>query len=236
MPDRSSSATRRPSVVAIVFDLDGTLIDSAPDIGSALNSLLAERGRAPLALMTIRTMIGDGSTELVRRAFAATGAGLSDDQLSEAVRRYVDLYAAHPVSSGCVYPGVHETLRALAAAGVRLGLCTNKPSRVVAGVLPALGLASYFGVVCGGDTLSARKPDGAPLLWVLDRLGLPSVEAPGRAAMVGDGRNDVLSARAAGVPVIAVSYGYSRVPAVELGADVVISHFSQLREALERLP
>ncbi len=236
MPDRSSPTVRRLPVAAIVFDLDGTLIDSAPDIGGALNQLLAEADRPPLTAGAIRVMIGDGSTELVRRAFAATGAALPEDRLAGTVRRYIDLYAAHPVSPGCVYPGVHETLKALGSAGIRLGLCTNKPMRVVAGVLPALNLARYFGAVCGGDTLAVRKPDPAPLVWALDRLGLPPAEVAARAVMVGDGRNDVLSARAAGMPVVAVSYGYSRVPAVELGADGVIHHFSQLREALDRLP
>ena len=236
MPDRFSPAPRRLPVVAIVFDLDGTLIDSAPDIGGALNRLLAEHDRSPLVPAAIRAMIGDGSAELVRRAFAATGTALPEDRLARTVERYIDIYAGYPVSPGCVYPGVPETLKALASAGIRLGLCTNKTARVVAKLLPVLGLAPYFGVVCGGDTLAARKPDPAPLLWALDRLGLPPAEAPGRAAMVGDGRNDVLAARAAGVPVVAVSYGYSRVPAAELGADVVINHFSQLREALDRLP
>jgi phosphoglycolate phosphatase len=236
MPDRSSPTARRPAVVAIIFDLDGTLIDSAPDIGGALNRLLAEHGRLPIATAALRAMIGDGSAELVRRAFAATGEPLPDQHLAPVVGRYIDIYAGYPVSPGCVYPGVIETLKALAASGIRLGLCTNKPARVVAGLLPALKLASYFGVVCGGDTLSARKPDPAPLLWALDRLGLPAAEAPARAVMVGDGRNDVLAARAAGVPVVAVSYGYSRVPAAELGADLVINQFSQLREALDRLP
>jgi phosphoglycolate phosphatase len=235
MPDRPQPDLRRLPVVAIIFDLDGTLIDSAPDIAGALNLLLAEQGRAPLATSAIRAMIGDGSAELVRRAFVATGAALPEDRLGKIVERYIDIYARHPVTPGCVYPGVRETLKALAAAGIRMGLCTNKPARVVTGLLPALNLAHCFGVVCGGDTLTTRKPDPAPLLWALDRLGLPAIEAPARAVMVGDGRNDVLAARAAGVPVVAVSYGYSRVPAAELGADLVINHFSQLPAALKRL-
>ncbi len=214
----------RTGIAAIVFDLDGTLIDSAPDIGAALNVLMAEHGHAPFAPAEIRAMIGDGSTELVRRAFADKGDPLPAERLAETVERYIDIYAAHPASTDCLYPGVLETLDALAAAGVALGLCTNKPQRVLDGLLPALDLFRRFEAVCGGDTLAVRKPDPAPLLWVLKRMGQPIAGS----LMVGDGQNDVLSARAAGMPVVLVTYGYARRPARELGADLVIDHFADL--------
>ncbi len=231
MSDLSPSLSVRQRFPAILFDLDGTLIDSAPDIGAAANLLLTQHGRTPLSPADIRAMIGDGSTELVRRAFAATGEALTDEQLRPMVERYIDIYADHPASADCLYPGVRQTLEALTAAGFALGLCTNKPQRVVAGLLPALNLADTFGAVCGGDTLATRKPDPAPLLWALDRLGHPAHAA----VMVGDGRNDVLAAGAAGIPSIGVSYGYGRHPVSESGADLVIDTFDQLPEALTRL-
>ena len=228
----STPASGRRSVTAVVFDLDGTLIDSVADIGAALDLLLVEFGRRPLRFGEARAMIGDGAAVLVRRAFAATGSALAGDAESAVVARFLDLYAGCPVSPTCLYPGVVETLETLRAAGLRLGLCTNKPQRIAASILAALGLARFFGdAVLGAEVLPVRKPDAAPLLWVLERLGCQ----PAEAVMVGDGLNDVLSARAAGLPVVAVSYGYSRGSAAGLGADLVIEAFADLPAALERL-
>ncbi len=213
-----------PAPQALIFDLDGTLIDSVPDMSVAINRLLTALGRRTLEAEELRTMIGDGATELVRRAFAATGAALAATDERATVDRYIDLYAEHPAARSAFYPGVPETLEALAAAGRRLALCTNKPERVMRPLLESLGLARRFEVILGAGVLAARKPDSAPVRWVLDRLAVPAASA----LMVGDSRNDVLSAHAAGVKVVAVSYGYTKVPARELGADAVIDRFEEL--------
>ena len=209
---------------ALIFDLDGTLIDSVPDMTVAINRLLGTLERRPLAPDEVREMVGDGATELVRRAFRATGSDLAAGHEAATVSRYIDFYAEHPASRSAFYPGVPETLETLAAAGRRLALCTNKPERVMRPLLDILGLASRFEVILGAGVLPARKPDPAPVRWVLNRLDVP----PAEALMVGDSRNDVLSAQAAGVRVVAVSYGYTKIPAAELGADAVIDRFEEL--------
>lgn len=216
---------------ALLFDFDGTLIDSAPEIGAGLNGLLTERGRPPVTDDQVRRFIGDGAAKLVERGFAATGAPLPPGALADAVKRYLEIYAAVPAEPDSVYPGVIETLTILRTAGHRLALCTNKPEAISRALLPDLGLGGLFEVVVGGDTLPQRKPDPAPLLHALAQLGLPA----SGACMVGDNANDVNAARAAGMPVVAVSYGYPRMPPVALGADALIDRFAQLPQALGQL-
>jgi phosphoglycolate phosphatase len=213
----------------VAFDLDGTLIDSAPDIARALGRTLASFGRAGLTVPQVRAMVGDGSAMLLRQAFRATGPDLADDMVAEALARYLDIYFEEPVDPACLFPGVRETLSALHDAGVRLGMCTNKPERITRKFLRELGLTALFPAVAGGDTLPVRKPDGRHLAWVLERLG------EGPAAMVGDNANDVKAARAVGIPVVAVSFGYPRMPVADLGADIVIDRFADLPAALGRL-
>jgi len=215
----------------VAFDLDGTLIDSAPEIAGAVNALLAERGRPTLALDAVTAMVGDGSAALVARAFAAAGGALDADGHRLALARFLEIYEAWPADPAQVYPGVRETLAALAGAGLRLGLCTNKPERVTRAVLEAVGLARFFAAVAGGDTLPVRKPDPRHLAHVLDGLGV----APSRAAMVGDNAHDMSAARALGVPGIAVSYGYPRMPLADLGADALVDRFDEVPAALARL-
>lgn len=216
---------------ALIFDFDGTLIDSAPDIALALNRLLDGQGRPELPLGAVKAMIGDGAARLVDQAFAATGPALAADALPSMTERYLALYGALPADPACLYPGVAETLATLKDAGHRLGLCTNKPAGISRGLLAELGLAALFDAVAGGDTVTRRKPHPAPLCWTMDRLGV----GPDGAVMVGDNANDVAAARGAGVPVIAVSYGYPRMAVADLGADAIIDRFADLPAALARL-
>ena len=220
---------------AIVFDLDGTLIDSAPDLQAAINRMLAQLGRSPLSVDAVTGMIGDGVPKLIERALTATG-GIPDDGTADAlagwVARFGDDY------EGCGFPltrpfaGVIEVLAELHAAGFPLAICTNKPQVATVEILKRLGLARFFNAVLGGDALNGvRKPDPRPLLAAIEALGV----APGEAVMVGDHLNDLACARGAGTPAILCAYGYSRVPVDEMGADAVIERFTDLPAAISAI-
>ena len=216
---------------AIVFDLDGTLVDSAGDIRRALNRLLAEEGRRPISLAETRSVIGDGVPKVVERGFAKTGPRPDAAALGGLVERFRGLYAAEATRTTRPYPGVIETLARLEAEGHRLALCTNKFVGLAQQILDALGLAGFFRVVIGADSTPARKPDPLPLTTALARLGA----SPERAVMVGDSAVDVTTARRAGLPVVAVTYGYPRMAPERLGADRLIETFPGLPAALASL-
>jgi phosphoglycolate phosphatase len=211
---------------AILFDLDGTLVDSVPDLAAAVNGLLAELGRPALGLAQVTGMVGDGTTALVERALAASGA--ADTPLPAALDRFLALYEADPTRLTRPYAGVPAVLDQLAAAGWRLGVCTNKPERATRAVLAGLDLERFFTAVLGGDSGPTRKPDPGPLRAALGRLG----SAPARAAMIGDHRNDVIAAHAAGMRVVFARYGYGAATLEGLTADAVIDHFAELPQAL----
>ena len=207
---------------AVIFDLDGTLIDSAPDVAAALNRLLAREGRPQVTLTQVQSFVGEGPGALIERAFAATGAPATAAALPELIAAYVAFYRAAPADHTVVFDGVRAVLAELAGR-TPLGLCTNKPDVMVRPVLEALGLAEHFAALVGGD-YPRRKPDGEHLRETLRRMGVE-----GRpAVMVGDSPTDVAAARDAGLPVLVVDFGYSRVPVSELGADRVLSRFTDL--------
>jgi phosphoglycolate phosphatase len=214
---------------ALVFDLDGTLVDSLPDLTATLAVTLGEVGAPALSRETVRGMIGDGTTALVARALAASN--LPATLLNERLARFLTLYEAAPASLSRPYPGVLATLRALQAAGRRLAVCTNKPQRATLAVLRGLGLDGFFAAIVGGDVLAVKKPDPAHLLAALDGIGA----TPGDAIMIGDNEHDVAMAKAAGVPVILVRYGYHRVPLATLAADIQIDAFDALPQAIAQL-
>ncbi|MCP8940913.1 phosphoglycolate phosphatase [Alsobacter sp. SYSU M60028] len=220
-------AERRPrtpgiAVRAVVFDLDGTLVDSARDLLEAANATLGERGLRKLSLDEARGMIGDGVARLVERALAATGGDAAD--LPRAVERFMAIYTRDAVRFTRPYPGVTETLRELAGRGLRLAVVTNKPRAVTLHILESLGLAPLFEAVVGGDSAPRRKPHPDPLLAALAAMGV----APGDALMVGDNFHDVEAAHAAGLAAVVVTYGYSHRPHGELGADALIDAMLEL--------
>lgn len=218
---------------AIVMDLDGTLIDSAPDLHAAANALLIENGCEPLSLAAVTGMIGDGMGKLVERAFKAAGRPIDASERPTLLRRFREHYEG----PGCAhltrpYPEVAETLAALRQAGLRIGVCTNKAETAAVAVLDRLDLSRFLDAVVGGDEVPAQKPDPGHVLAVLARLDVPAA----RAVMVGDGPNDIAAGAAAGLPVVAVSWGYTLgVPPRELGADLIINRFGDLPAALDRL-
>lgn len=216
-------------IKAVLIDLDGTLVDSARDLQSALNAVLREEGLRELGIEEVTSMIGDGAAKLVERAWRAAGGDMG--RLPAAQGRFLARYERNAANATRPYPGVAATLAALRRAGLRLACVTNKPAGPTHEILRALGLAPYFGAVVGGDTLPVRKPDPGPLLRALALLG----SAPHEAVMVGDNVHDVAAARAAGLRSVAVTYGYSHGPPAELGADALVDAFADIPDALRRL-
>jgi len=216
---------------ALIFDLDGTLIDSAPDVCAAVNRVLAADGRRTLSLAEAKDLIGQGGRVLVERALALTGRPGTADEIERALEGFLTTYAGRPAEHTTVHPGVREALESLAADGARLGVCTNKPARTTAAVLAALELDRHFDVVSCGDQVPHRKPDGRHVLAVIAALGTTRQTT----VMIGDSENDIGAARDAGVRSVAVTFGYSHVPPAELGADALIDRFDELPAALGRI-
>lgn len=208
---------------AILFDLDGTLVDSVGDLHAIAVKLLSEHGLPPLPIDTVTGFVGAGIPPLVERVFAASGCPLSGHMLQGAIERYKVLYAAAPAEHTRCYPGVGNALAQLRAKGARLGVCTNKAEAISRSVLEAVGLASHFDVVVGGDTLAVRKPDPEVLRHAARLLGM-TIE---RAIFVGDSEIDAAAASAASVPLLLFTRGY-RKAAVE--ALVHASAFDDFRE------
>jgi phosphoglycolate phosphatase len=212
----------------IAFDLDGTLADTAPDIAAALNRMLDALGRDTLPQDAIRDMVGGGARSLVERALALTG-GARAELVDRGLPLYLDFYAADVCVGTRPYPGVAQALDALAADGAALALCTNKVERLTHALVAALGWQKRFASVVGGDTLPTRKPDPAMLHRAIALAG------GGPALFVGDSITDADTARAAGVPFVAVSFGFSDRPVEALGADLVIDAFAELPGAVRQL-
>lgn len=216
---------------AVVFDLDGTLVETAPDLCAALNHALARAGRPALALADVRPMIGDGARMMLQRGLAASGGEPDAAELDRWFTVLLEYYWEHVADQSHPFPGVIELCETMRSVGLKLGVCTNKPFGLSKHLLEKLGIDHLFDAVLGGDSLSVRKPDAGHLLGTLEAMGA----APGRAVMIGDSQNDVMAARNARVPVVLVSFGYTVVPARELGADAVIDHFHDLPAALAGL-
>ena len=209
---------------AIVWDLDGTLVDSAPDLASALNRVLYIRGFTGHSLATVRSMIGNGVPKLVERGFSAVGMRLEPAQLEVLVSLFVKEYKACATENTRPYPHVVETLERFRAMNFPMGVCTNKPEVFARQILEELGLSTYFKSVVGGDTTNKRKPDPLPLLTCLQGLAA----TPNTGLMIGDSVHDVHAAQAAGVCVGVVPWGYRSVPVEDLGADYIIHDLTVL--------
>jgi phosphoglycolate phosphatase len=208
----------------VIFDLDGTLIDSAPDIHRAINRMLAQLGGAPLLLPEVRHMMGDGSPALVQRALAACHLQGIDE--NAALQAFLGFYAEEPTAQTRPYPGVAETLERLRQRGLELALCTNKAASLTHVILERLQLRQYFSPVIGGDSLPYRKPDPRVLLHVLQGAGT----APGGAILVGDSEVDAEAARAVHMPFVLMTLGYHRGPLASIPCDAALEDIRNLPE------
>ncbi len=213
-------------MTSIVFDLDGTLIDSAPDIHAAANRMLSAEGLAPLDLETVTSFIGNGIPNLVSLVMQARG--ISPDRHSMMVEHMLDHYTARPTELTRPYPGVPQALERLRGAGHRLGVCTNKFKAPAVQILNALDLGQFFDVVIGGDSLSVRKPDPAPLRLAFERLG------DGIHAYVGDSEVDAETAQAAGVAFALFTEGYRKSPVDAMPHTLLFRDFHDLPEIMQR--
>ena len=208
----------------VILDLDGTLVDSAPDLADALDELLGERILAPIGLIGARKLIGHGIANLVRKGLELRGLELSQEELDTATNRFSALYAKRLPAKAVAYPGVEHALHQLKAQGWRLVVCTNKLEAFSRSILEGLGLARFFEVIAGPDTYGVAKPDPQHLLQTL-----PANRPPGyKVIMIGDSEVDVATAHAAGIAVIAVTYGYSKTPLAQLKPQALANNFSEI--------
>jgi len=211
----------------LVFDLDGTLADTAPDLIATLNVLLAREGLPSQAPVDARVFVGAGARALIERGFAAAGAPPDKERADALVAEFLAHYEAHIADETRLFPGAREALERFRQAGFALAVCTNKPEPLARLLLERLGEAGQFSAICGRETFAVSKPDGR----VLQATIALAKGDPKRALMVGDSKTDIDTARNAGAPIVAVDFGYSDPPVARLSPDRVISHFDELWDA-----
>ena len=215
----------------IVFDLDGTLVDTAPDLTAALNHVLVNEGCPALPQVEVRNLVGHGAKALIERGMARQGARPTEHDLARMLKLFLNYYGENIANNSILFPGVTRTLEYFRARQALLAVCTNKPTRLSRDLFRALDMERHFEAVLGSDSLPVRKPDPLHLIETIRQAG----GDPARSVMVGDSATDVDTAKAANIPVVAVSFGYTLIPARELGADIVIDTFEALIDVLPLL-
>lgn len=215
-------------MLTIVFDLDGTLVDTAPDLIATLNLILAQEGMPPVDYEAARRMIGGGARGMIERALAAEGRDCAKSEIDRMFAAFIEHYAAHIADRSRPFPQLEDTLDHLAGEGHRLAVCTNKLEWLSVRLLDTLNLSRHFAAICGQDTFGVQKPDPKILRLTIARVGGEA----SRAIMVGDSGTDIRTSRAATVPVIAVDFGYSEVPIATLLPDRIIGSFADLASAI----
>jgi phosphoglycolate phosphatase len=213
---------------AVIFDLDGTLVDTAPDLMAATNHVLALMKRRAISMPEVRAFVGHGAKNLIIRSMNATGDPVDDRTLDFYHAEFLRYYERNIAVDSVPFPGAIALLQRLSSNGTQLGVCTNKLEGLSVRLLEALGLSKYFGAVIGPDTINIAKPDPAPYKETLRRLGAS------RSIMVGDSETDILTARAAQVPIIAVTFGYTQQPVANFGPDHIVSHFDEMWPIIEK--
>lgn len=218
-------------MTAIIFDLDGTLIDTAPDLIETLNVILTREGFDAISFEEARMDIGAGAKRLLERGIAKHGHSVSPDRLNDLFDDYLDYYSSHIADHSRPFPGLEKALDTLAADGCTFAVCTNKLEWLSVRLLDELNLSKRFAAIVGQDTIKIAKPNPAVLHHTIKATGKDF----SRAIMVGDSKTDIDTARAAGIPVIAVDFGYTDTPVSMLNPDAVISHFDALPGAVNKL-
>ncbi len=218
-------------MLTIVFDLDGTLVDTAPDLVDTLNVILAQEGLPAVPFTQARNMIGGGGKMMIERALHAEGRACPASELDRLYARFVAYYAEHIADRSRPFPQLEATLDQLAAAGHRLAVCTNKLEWLSKRLLDTLRLTDRFAAICGQDTFGMQKPDPEVFRLTVRRAG----GEPAQAIMVGDSKTDIDTARAAQAPVVAVDFGYTEVPIASLEPDRIISSYADLPAAIAAL-
>ena len=213
-------------MATIIFDLDGTLVDTAPDLIDALNTILGREGLPAIPHDKARALIGHGARHMLERGLAVAGQHAGD--IDRMFGEFIAYYSEHMADRSRPFPGVEAALDILAGRGCKFAVCTNKLEWLSVRLLKSLGLAGRFAAICGGDTFGVQKPHPGALLGALRRAG-GSLD---RAVMVGDSQTDIATARAAQIPVVAVDFGYTEVPVNELGPDKIISHYNHLPDTI----
>lgn len=219
------------SAPTIVFDLDGTLVDTAPDLVDTLNVILAREGLPAVPFNAARNMIGGGARVLIERGLKADGRPWHAAEVERLYTDFVTHYGTHLADRSRPFPGAVAAIERLTVRGCRFAVCTNKLEQLAVRLLDALGVLTHFSAICGQDTFGVQKPDPEILLATIRMAG----GIPERAIMIGDSQNDIAVARAAKIPVIAVDFGYTETPISKLGPDLVIGHFDNLPDAVYRL-
>ena len=215
----------------IAFDLDGTLVDTAPDLMGTLNTVLGEESLPPLPYEMAPLLVGRGAKVMLERGFAADGQPLDEPEASRLFDRYIEVYLSRIADHSRPFPGVLDALDRLEAQGAILAVCTNKRTDLSLAVMNALDLTKRFKVIVGPDMAPRPKPDASHLLRTVELAG----GDPKRTLMVGDSINDVLAAKNAGIPVVVVSFGYTDIPAKDLGGDALIDRFDELYDVVVKL-
>ena len=217
--------------LTVVFDLDGTLVDTAPDLIDTLNVVFSREGLPPVAYTAARDLIGGGARRMIENGLKLTGRAVPGAEIERMFDDFIAYYADHIADRSQPFPGLDPALGHLAARGCRFAVCTNKLERLSRLLLDALGLTRRFAAICGQDTFGIQKPDPEILRRTIQAAG----GEVRHAIMVGDSATDIATARAAGIPVVAVDFGYSDTPVAELRPDRLISHFDELVAAILHL-
>ena len=220
-----------PNRPTLDFDLDGTLADTAADLIRTLNIILGRLDVAPVPVEKARDVVGAGARVMLERGLALGGRSVSSEELGDLFRDYLSHYAENLAVDTRLFEGVGAALTSFAARGHRLAVCTNKMEEHSVRLLEAMGVAHRFHAICGRDSFAWAKPDPRHLTLTIEKAG----GDPRRAIMIGDSRTDIDTARAAGLPVIAVDFGYTDVPVTELGPDRIVSHYRELAAAIQEL-
>ncbi|WP_346897944.1 phosphoglycolate phosphatase [uncultured Roseibium sp.] len=215
----------------LVFDLDGTLVSSMEDLAATLNVVLTAAGHEAVPPENFRSIVGHGAKYMLQRGLETNGVAWDEDMIEPLFRQFLEIYEKNLAVHTRPFPGVIDALEQFRAEGWRLAVCTNKMERLTLPLLDQLDMTRHFDAIVGGDTFKLAKPQAEPVLGAIERAGGQKTGS----VMIGDSATDINAARAAGIPVVAVDFGYTQIPVTELGPDRVISHFNELHEAIAEL-